>query len=226
MGSWSADPSSAPTSASSRLGGGRTPRAPPPGARRAAATRCRAARRPGRSSRERRADRGQRVQLAAEIAKQRPPLVGKRRGEPRRRVERLRDLEEVGRIEPAAAGGALDPRPDVVRRPDPDPRPSSSSARAWSVSSRPRATITGSLDGSSSASRRDGPNWVRSARRSRTCGNSRSDRAAVHRSGRASAQGGRPGRRGMARDHEPPRGRSTAHRRRRCRSAAARMDGA
>ena len=66
--------------------------------------------------------------------------------------------------------------------PMPTPGRSWSSARAWSVSSRPRATMTGSADGTSvSARRRDGSNDVFSARRARTAGNSSSaiDRAST-----------------------------------------------
>ena len=172
---------------------------------------------------QRRADRGQRMQLAAEVAEQRPPLVGKRRGEPRRRVERLRDLEEVGRIETTAPSGALDPRPDVVRRPDPDPRPI--------LEQRP------SLVGLVEAARHD----HRLARRLEPLGQptrrtelgqsgealadlrelEQRDRAAVHRVGpRLSA--GRPARtpRDGPRSRTATRGRSTAHRRRRSRFAA------
>ena len=144
------------------------------------------------------------MQLAAEVAEQRPPLVGKRRGEPRRRVERLRDLEEVGRIEPTAPGGTLDPRPDVVRRPDPDPRPI--------LEQRP------SLVRLIEATRHDHPVTRRFERLGKpprrielggvgeALADLRNSRSAIERlsvgSGRASAQGGRPGRRGMARDHE------------------------
>ena len=75
------------------------------------------------AARQRGAQGGQGMQLAAELAQQRPPLVGQRRRQPGGRVERLGDLEELGRVEPAAAGRALDRRPDVVGRPDPDARP-------------------------------------------------------------------------------------------------------
>ena len=77
-------------------------------------------------------------------------------------------------LEAAAASRSLDPGPMSLLPPIPDARCRSlSSARAWSVSSRPRATITGSVDGSrASASRRTGANAVAAARRARTSGNS------------------------------------------------------
>ena len=89
--------------------------------------------------------------------------------------------------------------------PIPTPGRSESSARAWSVSSRPRATRTGSLSGTSvSASRRDGGNDVFSARRSRTSGNSRS---AIERAStlRRDASGAGRETDGWPRIDEPPR---------------------
>jgi hypothetical protein len=62
------------------------------------------------------------VDLASELAQERSPVVGEARSQPRSGIEGLGDLEEVRRIEPAAACRTLDPRADVARRPDPDPR--------------------------------------------------------------------------------------------------------
>ena len=94
---------------------------------------------------ERAAQGRQRVQLAPEVAQQRPSLVGERRRQAGRRVERLGDREELRRIEAAAARRALDRRADVVGAADPDARVARSAAtRAWSVSSSRRATMTGS----------------------------------------------------------------------------------
>ncbi len=85
----------------------------------------------------------------------------RRRGQPRCRVEGLGDLEELRRVEPAATHRAADPGSMSWAAPIPTPGRSWSRARAWSVSSRPRATMTGSADGSSaSASRREGSNEV------------------------------------------------------------------
>jgi len=98
--------------------------------------------------------------------------------------------------------------------PIPTPGRSDRSWRAWSVSSSPRATITGSDEGSSaSAIRRDGSKDVCAARRSRTCGNSSSaiERASIR--GCAGSATCCPPRRGaMA-------GWSRARPRTRCRSA-------
>ena len=94
---------------------------------------------------ERRADRRQRVELAGERVEQRPAVVGERRLEPGRRVERVGDLEELRGIEAAAARRALDRRARCrARRRSRRRAAPASSARAWSVSSRPRATMTGS----------------------------------------------------------------------------------
>ena len=70
-----------------------------------------------------RAQGRQRVQLAPEIAQERPPLVREQRGQAGRRVERGGDLEELGGFEATAAGGSLDGRPDVVRGPDAETGP-------------------------------------------------------------------------------------------------------
>ena len=61
----------------------------------------------------------QRVELARELAQQRPAFLGQDPGQPAGRLEGLGDLEEVGRIQAAAPGCPLDPRPDVVGRADP-----------------------------------------------------------------------------------------------------------
>ena len=63
------------------------------------------------------------MKLAAKVAQERAALVGQRRCQPGGRIERLRDLEEVGGIEATATPGALDPRADVVGRSDPDSGP-------------------------------------------------------------------------------------------------------
>ena len=60
------------------------------------------------------------MQLARELVQQRPAIVGENRGEPRRRVERVGDLEELERFEAPAACRAFDGRPDVACRADPD----------------------------------------------------------------------------------------------------------
>ncbi len=62
------------------------------------------------------------VEVVAELAQQRPPVVGEQRAQPGGRVERLADLEELGRFEAAAAGRPFDRRPDVGRRTDPGSR--------------------------------------------------------------------------------------------------------
>jgi hypothetical protein len=62
------------------------------------------------------------VELAAEIAQQRPPLVGERRGEPGRRIERVGDPEELLGLEAAAASCSVEQRRDVVRPADADAR--------------------------------------------------------------------------------------------------------
>jgi thioredoxin reductase (NADPH) len=55
----------------------------------------------------------------AELAQERPAIVGQGRREPGRRVEGLGQLEELRGLEAAAARGALDGGSDVVRRADP-----------------------------------------------------------------------------------------------------------
>ena len=90
------------------------------------------------AARERRAERGQRVELAAEVAQQRPALVGEGRAEAGGRVERLGELEELRRVQPAAAGRPLDRRPDVVRGADADARALLEQARGPGRSRRGR----------------------------------------------------------------------------------------
>ena len=70
-----------------------------------------------------RAQGRQGVELAPEVAQQRPALVGERRRQPRGRIERVGDLEELGRLQPSATRGPLDRRADVAGRSDPDARP-------------------------------------------------------------------------------------------------------
>jgi hypothetical protein len=62
------------------------------------------------------------VKVAAELTEQRPPLVREGRLESRGCVERLGDLEELGRVEAPASSRALRPRTDVVGRADTDTR--------------------------------------------------------------------------------------------------------
>ena len=62
------------------------------------------------------------MELAAKVAEERPSIVGERGREPIGRIERLRDLDELRRVEPAAARRPFDGRADVVGGPDPDPR--------------------------------------------------------------------------------------------------------
>jgi hypothetical protein len=61
------------------------------------------------------------VELAADLAQQRPALVGEGRREAGCGVERVGDLQELGGLETPAADRALGPRSDVVARADPDP---------------------------------------------------------------------------------------------------------
>src|SRR5919201_1755942 len=63
------------------------------------------------------------MKLTAELTQQRPPLVGEGGGQTGGGVERVRDLDELGRIEATATRGAFDPRSDVVRRTDTHARP-------------------------------------------------------------------------------------------------------
>ncbi len=63
------------------------------------------------------------MERSPELAQQRSTLLGQRGRQARRRIQRLRELEELGRVEAAAASRALDRRPDVVRAADPGRRP-------------------------------------------------------------------------------------------------------
>ena len=93
--------------------------------------------------------------LAAQIVKEGPPVVGQVRpaGRPRRSRG---DVEELIRIRRPPRAARSIARPDVVRHRRSRPRPLHEKARAWSVSSRPRATSTGSVGLERSASRRPG----------------------------------------------------------------------
>ena len=191
----------------------------------ARARRCRAARRPGRScgracsagpaghgahgrgragaggARRRGPSRGATTRRGYRRSRGSGPDRGGRRGRPARSTARCRGRRRC-------------------RQPDRSAR----RERAWSVSSRPRVTMTGSFDGSrASASRRPGPKAVVAASRSRTSGElEQGDRSGVHR--------GQPGSRTIACAGPMPPGcrpgrtaagrRSTARRRSRCRSAA------
>ncbi len=75
------------------------------------------------AARQRRPDGRQGVELAPELAQQRAPVVGQRRRQPGGRIEGVGDLEELGRVQAAAAGRALDGRPDVAGGADADARP-------------------------------------------------------------------------------------------------------
>ncbi len=72
---------------------------------------------------EGRAQGRQGVELAPQVAQQRPALVGERGRQAGGRIERVGDLEELGRLQPAATRRPLDRRADVAGRPDPDARP-------------------------------------------------------------------------------------------------------
>ena len=164
------------------------------------------------AARERRAQRGQRVELAAELAEQRPPLVGERRREPRRRVERLGDLEELGRHRAGRRGRRARPPGRCRGRRRSRPSAAPRGARAPGRSRRGRApTITGSLDGSSaSARRRDGGNEVR-RRGARGPAGTRGGRSSgVHQVGRAQRRAAGPDAEGWPAIDEPPR-RASAH---------------
>ena len=134
------------------------------------------------------------MQVLGEGAQQRAALVGEARGQPRRGIERVGDLEELRRFEASAARRALDRRADVVGAADPDAGSLLEERRGSGRSRRgPRATMTGSLDGSSvSARRRDGGNEVASASRARTAGNSS---RTIERWSTADLSDGRPARR-------------------------------
>src|SRR6185503_12204805 len=77
---------------------------------------------PGRVERagQGRADRRQWVQLAPELALEGPASVRQVRLQRRGRVEGRPDIEELLRVQAAAAGGALDGRTDVASAGDPN----------------------------------------------------------------------------------------------------------
>jgi hypothetical protein len=62
------------------------------------------------------------MQLATQLAEQRPSLVGERCGQAGDRVQRVGDGQEPLGIQPAPARRTFDERPDVVRRADADAR--------------------------------------------------------------------------------------------------------
>ena len=113
------------------------------------------------------------MQVTPQVAQEWPAVVGQDGGQPGRRVEGVRDRQEVRRLEPAAAHRPLDPRPDVVGAPDPDVGTFLQQAQCLVGLVEGPGDHDGSDDGSrASASRRDGPNDVAAARRSRIVGNS------------------------------------------------------
>ena len=71
---------------------------------------------------ERGPHRGEGMELAGEVPEERPAILGEGRPKPRRRLDRVGDLEELGRVEPATARRAVHGRGDVVRRADADAR--------------------------------------------------------------------------------------------------------
>ena len=70
--------------------------------------------------RQRAPDGRQRMELAPEVAQQRATLVGERRRQTGGRVERVRDGQELLRLQTAAAGRPFDGWLDVVRAADTD----------------------------------------------------------------------------------------------------------
>ena len=185
IGSWSAPPSSEPTrrvepAAQPVIGD------PHGGAQRAEARRGRVEQLARRveGAGERAPQGGQRVEPPAEVAQQRPALLGERVVARRAAASRVSAIpRNCCGVETAAADGAPDPRVDVVRGPDADARPLlEQRPRLVRLVERSGATMTGSDDGSrASASRRDGSNDVFSASRARTAGNSSSaiDRVSI-----------------------------------------------
>ena len=137
---------------------GRRRRGPRREGRRGAARPCRAARRPDRSCGP--AWTAARAARAARDRARAAAAVGRRRGrrEARGRIERVGDLEELRRVQPAASGGPLD-RPARCRGPPRCRRraaPGGAPGPGRSRRDRERP-CTASVDGSSaSASRRDG----------------------------------------------------------------------
>ena len=70
-----------------------------------------------------RAQRRQRMQVLADLAQEWPPLVCEQRGEARGGVERVGDLQELGRLQAPAPCRTLDRGTDVVRAADSEPGP-------------------------------------------------------------------------------------------------------
>ena len=68
-----------------------------------------------------RPDGGQGVELPGELVEERSAVLGESRPEARGGLDRISDLEEMGRVEAATTVGPLDPRSDVVGRADADP---------------------------------------------------------------------------------------------------------
>ena len=66
--------------------------------------------------------RGQAVEFVAQVPEQGPPLIREGRGEAGGRVDRVADLQELCRLQPAPAHRPLHGRADVVRRADAHPR--------------------------------------------------------------------------------------------------------
>jgi hypothetical protein len=60
------------------------------------------------------------VQLTSEVAQQWSPFIGERRRETRRRIQGLRDAQELLGLQAPATSRTLDPRSDIVRSADPD----------------------------------------------------------------------------------------------------------
>ena len=66
------------------------------------------------AAQQRAPQRGQRMEPPAEVAQERPALLGERRGQPCGGVEGVGDPDELLRVEPAAARRTTHPRIDVV----------------------------------------------------------------------------------------------------------------
>ena len=78
--------------------------------------RCRVEQLPGgvEAARQNAAQAGESVNLARQIAQKRPSVAAQRLTEPRGRLQRVGDLQEVRRVQPSAACRPLDPRRDVL----------------------------------------------------------------------------------------------------------------
>jgi hypothetical protein len=63
------------------------------------------------------------VELPGERVEERPPVVGERRPQAGRRVQRVGDLEELGRVQTPSASCSLHGRSDVVGAADADAGP-------------------------------------------------------------------------------------------------------